>query len=145
MFVTVAELEIAAVPEVRQVRAVEEALRELVGGFHPDEVLVSDACELWTAFDAVERLAASAKTLLARRVEDARTWQRAGYRSAAEQLAGVSGTSVAAARNMLETSRHLDALPATADALRAGRLSAGKVEAIASAAVVAPETEARLL
>src|SRR5207249_231373 len=50
-----------------------------------------------------------------------------------------------AARNMLETSKQIEALPATADALRAGKLSPGKAEAIASAATVAPEAAAELL
>ena len=46
---------------------------------------------------------------------------------------------------MLETSKQIEALPATADALRAGKLSAAKAEAIASAATVAPDAEAELL
>jgi hypothetical protein len=83
--------------------------------------------------------------LMARRVEEARTWKRAGYRSPAEQLAAVSGTSVSAARNMLETSKQIEALPATADAMRAGLLSSPKAAAIASAATVAPDAEAALL
>ena len=57
----------------------------------------------------------------------------------------MSGSSVSAARNMLETSKQLEALPATAEAMRAGKLSAAKAEAIASAATVAPEAEADLL
>jgi hypothetical protein len=45
----------------------------------------------------------------------------------------------------LETSKQLEALPATANALRAGKLSAPKAAAIASAATVAPDAEAGLL
>jgi hypothetical protein len=40
----------------------------------------------------MDHLVCSLKTLLARRMEDAQTWQPAGYRSAAEQLAAESGT-----------------------------------------------------
>ena len=117
----------------------------MVGAFDPDAVQVHDVPGLWAELAAMDRLVASAKTLLARRMEDAQTWQPAGYRSAAEQLAAVSGSSVSAARNMLETSKQIEALPATADALRAGKLSAAKAEAIASAATVAPDAEAELL
>jgi hypothetical protein len=100
---------------------------------------------LWEELDAVERLAAAAKTLLAGRVAEAATWKQAGFRSAAEQLARVSGSSVSAARNTLETSQQIKGLPATAAALRAGKLSAAKAEVIASAATVAPDAEAELL
>ena len=117
----------------------------MVGGFDPDAVQVHDVPGLWAEVAAMDHLVSSLKTLLARRMEDAQTWQPAGYRSAAEQLAAVSGSSVSAARNLLETSKQIEALPATADALRAGQLSAAKVGAIASAATVAPEAEAALL
>ena len=93
----------------------------------------------------MKRLMSSLETLVARRMEDTDTWKQAGYRSVAEQLAAVSGTSVSSARNMLETSKQVEALPATADAMRAGKLSAAKAEAIASAATVAPDAEAELL
>ena len=130
---------------VSDVLALEPPLRALVGALDPDAVFVFDAPELWAAFDVLVRLGESARTLLARQVEAACTWQRAGYRSAAEQLAAVSGTTVSAARNMLETSKQLEALPATADAMRTGKLSRAKAEAIASAAAVAPDAEAALL
>lgn len=132
-------------PTLTAVRAVELSLRALVGELDPDAVFLHEAESVWTAFDMVERLAASAKTLLARRVADACTWQRAGCRSAAEQLARVAGTSVSSARSMLETSKQVDALPATATAMRAGELSPAKAEAIASAATIAPDAEAQLL
>jgi hypothetical protein len=105
--------------EVRDVGAVAESLRALVAGLEPDDVFVFDAPELWSAFNEVKTLASAAMTLLARRVEDACTWKRAGYRSAAEQLASVSGTSVSAAKRVLETSKQVRDLPATAHAFDA--------------------------
>src|ERR1700690_1022291 len=87
---------------------VEEWLRALVGAFDPDAVAIFESPDLWEAFDRLERLISSAKTLLARRVADSCTWQRAGYRSAAEQLAGLSDSSVSSARTMLETSRNVE-------------------------------------
>ena len=50
-----------------------------------------------------------------------------------------------AARNQLETSKRVRQLPATEQALPAGKLSGAKAEAIAAAAEVAPEAEADLL
>jgi hypothetical protein len=123
----------------------EPPLRAVVEALDPDAVFVFDAPAMFEAFDALVRLGETGKTLMARRAEAACTWPRAGYRSAAEQLAAVSGSSVAAARSMLETSKQLEELPATADAMRAGKLSRAKAEAIASAATVAPEAEAGLL
>ena len=83
--------------------------------------------------------------LLARKVEEAGRWKRGGYRSAADQLAGIAGTSLTAAKNQLETSKKVRKLPATQNALRKGELSAAKAEAIAAAAEIAPEAEAELL
>ena len=111
----------------------------------PDAVPLCDALGLWRDLDRFERVAASAKTLLARRVEAAGTWKRAGYRSAAEQLAAISGSSIHAAKSSLETSKNVRDLPKTAAAMRAGTLSASKAEAIVSAATVAPDAEDKLL
>ena len=137
-------------PDLRSVRAadvrvVDDALCVLVNALDPDAVPLFDSPDVWAAFDAIERRAASAKVLLARRVEESCTWQRAGFRSAAEQLAGLSGSSVSSTRTMLETSRQVEELPATAAALRSGSLSRAKAEVIVSAAAVAPGAEASLL
>jgi hypothetical protein len=142
VFVTVMELRCT---DARDLRGLQIELAAMVRGFDPDAVQVGDLDALWAEVAAVDRLVSTLKTLLARRMEDAATWKRAGYRSVVEQLAAVSGSSVSAARTMLETSKQLEALPATADAMRAGKLSRAKAEAIASAATVAPEAEERLL
>ena len=117
----------------------------LVGRIDPDAVPLGEVTDLWAALDTIERRAASTKLLLARRVEEAGRWKRDGYRGAAEQLAAIAGTSVTAARNQLETSKRVRQLPATEQALPAGKLSGAKAEAIAAAAEVAPEAEADLL
>jgi hypothetical protein len=127
------------------VRSVVRELRRWVGALDPDAVAVFEAPELWAAYNEVEQLAASAKTLLARRVEQACTWKAAGFRSAAEQLAVTSGTSVTAAKNMLETSKQIEELPATAQAMRAGRLSPAKAQVIASTAAINPAAEEHLV
>ena len=143
MFVTVTDERLGV--QLSDVVALEAPMRAVVEALDPDAVFVFDAPAMLEAFDVLVRLGETGKTLMARRAEAACTWQRAGYRSAAEQIAAVSGTSVSSARNLLETSKQLEALPATADAMRAGKLSSQKAAAIASAATVAPAAEADLL
>jgi hypothetical protein len=121
------------------------ALRGVVEGLDPDEVLASQAPGLWAEFDRIERLAAAAKILLARRVDDARVWESEGHRSAVEYLAQTSGTSKAASRGVLATSKKLDKLPATESALRRGELSASQAECVADAASHNREAEEHLL
>ena len=77
----------------------------LVARIDPDAVPLCEVTDLWAALDAVERRAAATKLLLARRVEEAGRWKRDGHSSAAEQLAGISGSSVTAAKGELETSK----------------------------------------
>jgi hypothetical protein len=128
-----------------EVRELEQFLGEMVGRLDPDAVPFSEACDVWAAFDAVERLAVTAKILMARRVEDAGAWRREGSRSPAEQMAKLAGTSSSAARRMLETSKRVRKLPKTAQAMRAGKLSGAKADAIADAAAVTPDAEDGLL
>ena len=89
----------------RHLGDIECALSELVAEFDPDAVPLGEAPVLWEQFDRVERLAASAKILLARRVDEAGKWRGEGFRSAAEQLAMRAGSLVASAQAMLDTSK----------------------------------------
>jgi hypothetical protein len=111
----------------------------------PGDVPSSEVTDMWLAFDAIERHAAAAKTLLAARVEDARVWARAGDQSAAHHLARTSGTTIGQAQAGLETAKRLRQLPATEAALRRGDLSQAQAHAIASAAAVNPAAERPLL
>ena len=106
---------------------------------------MAEAPGLWQEFDEIERLAAGAKALLARRVEESNRWRSEGDRSAAHYLARKAGSSVGAAKAALDTSKRLAALPHTADAVRAGQLSTAQADAVADAAAVNPQAEGRLL
>jgi len=130
---------------LHEVRALKESLRGIVSSLDADAVFVFDAPAVWKEFDEIGRLTSAATTLLARRVDESCTWRSEGYRSAAEQLAAVSGTSVSSARSMLETSRRVADQPKTQRALRAGELSPAKVEVVAAAIEVAPESADQLL
>jgi hypothetical protein len=127
------------------VRACERGLRGLVDVLDPDDVGLSEASDVWAAFDRIERLAANAKTLLAATVEAGGGWRRSGARSGAEHLARLGGTSTSQARRSLETSKQLTRLPVVAAAARSGVLSAVQVDAVASAAIADPAAQARLV
>jgi hypothetical protein len=127
------------------VGALGEALRGIVEALDPDEVLASRAPGLWAEFDRIERLAAAAKIMLARRVDDSRVWEREGHRSATDYLAQKSGTSKAVSRGVLATSKKVGKLSATQSALRRGELSASQAESIADAASHNREAEEHLL
>jgi hypothetical protein len=112
---------------------------EFASSFEPGLVSLPSARDVWVVLDRMERQLGACKTLLARRVDESATWKKAGHSSAAECLAALGGTSISAARSVLETSRRLDELPSVADALRAGELSAPAAAVISDVAAAAPE------
>lgn len=132
-------------PDVAAVRERLAGMRDLVGRLEPDAVPSSEAAAMWQAFDGIERLAASAKTLLAARVAESDVWQRAGDRSAPEYLARRSGSSLGAARSSLETSKRIRTLPHTRSAMRRGELSRAQADEIAAAASANQGAEGSLL
>jgi len=117
----------------------------LVRDLDVDAIPVCEAPSQWKDYVAIVHLATSAATLLARRVEEGETWRAGGFKSAADQLALLSGTSVKAAKTKLQTSKRVKKLPKTANAMRTGALSPEKVDAIADAANVEPSAEEKLL
>jgi hypothetical protein len=127
------------------VLALLDSARAAAARVEPDALTPGDATRQWQAWSELARLAQGAATLLARRVADCAAWQAAGFRSAAEAVAAATGTSVAAARTILETSEHLRDLEVVAGAVRAGALSAPKIEAVVAAAAVAPDQQSALV
>jgi hypothetical protein len=127
------------------VRIVERALAVFVGGLDADAVASRDMTDVWSAFDRIERLASSAKVLLAARVDDAGVWRRAGARSAAEHLGKLGRTSTDEARRLIENAKQVATLPEVADAMRAGLLSNAQVDAIVPAASADPLAQGRLV
>jgi Domain of unknown function (DUF222) len=129
----------------QNVREIDEFFAVQVATLDPDAVPLGEVIELFKALEVIKRRAESTMVLLARRVEDAGRWRLAGFRSAAEQLAKLSGSSYTAAKQQLATSKKVAHLPLTQAALRNGELSIGKVEVIAAAATVDRNAEAGLL
>ena len=122
-----------------------EILERVVAELEPATFDGARAADLVEALARGERLCAAGKTVMARRVDDARVWRHDGHRSAAHWLAATTGVSVGAATATLATATALDFLPSTADAFRAGELSAQQAIEITSAATTDPDREALLL
>lgn len=122
-----------------------EAVDRLAVGVDPALVSAADAARLLAAVERVARRLDAVRLRLARRAEEAHEWRAKGFRSPEEWLARVSGTGVGPAKRMFETARQLEEAPATAAALAAGDVSVAEAAEVASAAAVAPESEAALL
>jgi hypothetical protein len=131
--------------DVAAVRAEAKQVGALLRALEPDAVALSDAEPMWDAFDRIERHAANAKTLLARRVEEAATWRQRGHRDAAEGLAKKSGTTRGAAKQQLKLSKQLDEHPATETAMRKGEISPTQAAIVANGANGNAAAEKRLL
>src|SRR3954469_3644071 len=139
-----------AVPDVRTTEAIdvwelEQYLGVAVRNLDPDAVPARDAERMWTSFMGLARFALAGATLMARRVEDSGSWKGTDAHSAAEHLAKLAGSSQSEAQQLLQTSKRIQKLALTAAAIRNGELSPGKAHAIADAALVVPDEEARLL
>jgi Domain of unknown function (DUF222) len=121
------------------------AMSDYATRFDPARVSAHDAARVLDDAAAIEKMAATVKSLAAARVADTELWKRDGDRSAAHQLARTTGTSIGQAKESLEAARRLHELPATEAAARRGELSAQQVAVITDAASADPHAEARLL
>jgi Domain of unknown function (DUF222) len=113
--------------------------------FDPARVSAGDVARVVEDAAAIEKMAATVKSLAAARVAETNVWKRDGDLSAAHHLARTTGTPVGQARDALESARRLRGLPATEAAARRGDLSAHQVAVITDAASADPGAEARLL
>ena len=128
-----------------RLEAATSVLAVLVAELEPGCLSGADAKGLYGAFVLAERLCVAGKTLLAPRIDASGIWRDDGHRNAASLLASVEGISPGQARSTLELGHHLDALPDTEEAIRAGRLSRPKATEVVGAALLDPESEAQLL
>jgi hypothetical protein len=131
--------------DVAAVRAERDRVGALLRALEPDAVALVDAEPMWAAFDKIERHAANAKTLLARRVEESKSWRTRGHRDAAEGMAKQSGTTRGAAKQQLELSKKLDKHPSTETAMRKGEISPTQAAIVAAGANGNAAAEKRLL
>ena len=122
-----------------------ESMRRYAAGFDASLLSGADASSVVDVAGAIERMAATVKSLAAARSAEVGVWRSTGDRSAAHHLARSTGTSVGQAAESLDTARRLSDLPAVADAARAGKLSASQAAAVAGAVTADPGAESRLL
>jgi hypothetical protein len=122
---------------------VEREMAALAAAFDPAGVPADRVVAVFEQLDRIERGAAAIKTLLARRVDEVRAWERAGFKSAAEFVAAKTGATVSTARSVLATSEKVAGLPVVEDALRSGRLSATQAVVVTDAADAAPAQQSR--
>jgi len=126
-------------------RAVAQSVRVALASLEPRDLTAAQVNAVLAEVVMVERLAASARVLLAKAAAESEQWRRDGFRSAAEWLAAQQGTSTGRAKADLETSERLEGLDGTKDAVREGRLSPDQAAAVSDAATVNPDAEDDLI
>lgn len=124
---------------------IRSAVAAYASGFDAALVSAADAQRIATEATAAEHMLAIIKALAAARVADTELWRKEGDASPAHQLARRSGTSVAKAKEALDTARRLSNQPEVQAAARRGELSPAQAGAVSDAAEAAPEAAARLL
>ena len=128
--------------ELRRVRG---AMADYAGGFDAAAVSAAAAGEIVGDAAAIEKMAATVKSLAAARVAQTRLWERDGDLSPAHALARRTGTSVGRAKAAIRTAARLGSQPRLAEAARRGDLSPEQVAAISDAAAANPGAEQRLV
>ncbi|MGH9029074.1 MAG: DUF222 domain-containing protein, partial [Acidimicrobiales bacterium] len=94
---------------------------------------------------SIEAMAQTLKSLAAARGSESDSWRRNGHRSAPEELARETGTSVSSAKEVIETGRRLGSRPKLDRAARRGELSFAQTSMIADASEADPGAEGPLL
>jgi hypothetical protein len=128
-----------------RLREVAQEIREVVSCIRRERLGAEDAVSLLNELGRIENTCASARVLLSRRIAESTLWQDKGERSAAHFVARATRTTVAKAVETLETAKHLEELPSTAEAFQKGRVSETQAKEIASAASMNPSSEQTLL
>ena len=108
-------------------------------------VAASDLARLVEVTAEIERLAAGVRIQAAARVAESGVWRAKGDKTADAWMARVTHTSIGQAGAELGTGVRLRTMSKTAEAVRAGRLTADQAKEITSATYHAPAAEDRLL
>ena len=122
----------------RELRAFRQSIAAFAGGFDARTLGTAQAGEVVRLCAQIEASAGSIKALAAARAEECKTWERDGYRSAAEQLADQAGMSAGAAKRVLEAGRRMAGQPEVAAAALAGELSFEQATAVSDGAAANP-------
>ena len=119
--------------------AVREHVARWAARFDASAYTVEQCQQIVDEVTAIERMIGAVKAQAAARVAQTTMWQASGARSAAHALADATGTTVGAARELLETGTAMRRLPELAAAAGRGELSPAQAAAVASVGAVAPD------
>ena len=120
---------------VADVLAAAEGLALLMDRLDPATVTVSDAMTMVDAFTRIERMAATGKTVVAKRATDSpRLLKHKGHRDGVDYLARTLDITAGEAAAVLGLAHVLDGLDATTDVAKKGGIAPRKVIAVAAAA-----------
>jgi hypothetical protein len=122
----------------QRINELTSAVRAYSTRFDASLLSCADAAIVVKQAAAIEHMAAAIKALAAARAAEAQSWKAGGYRSAEEQLAQTTGSTVAGARDALTLGRRLASQPEVAAAAQNGTLSPIQASVIAGAAPPRP-------
>ncbi|MGH9296961.1 MAG: HNH endonuclease signature motif containing protein [Acidimicrobiales bacterium] len=120
-------------------------IKGLVSSLEADSLPGKDAALLAGVFSSLEHACAAGKAICAGRVEEVGYATTEGHKDTASWLAGLSGDSHGAAKEVLETAGGLAELPGLLGAFSAGELSLKEASQIARAGALDPSSEKELL
>ena len=132
-------------PTTGVVEEVVERLRAFASAFDLPWWPPLDLARLVEVTAEIERLAAGVRIQAAARVAESGVWRAKGDKTADAWMARVTHTSIGQASAELGTGVRLRTMSKTAEAVRAGRLTADQAKEITSATYHAPAAEDRLL
>ncbi len=115
------------------------AMEQYATRFDAGRLSCEDATVVVREAAAVEHMAATVKALASARAAESKEWKTRGHRSAEEDLARTTGTSMSGAREALALGRRLAMQPEVADAALRGQLSTGQASAISDAVETDPK------
>src|SRR5262245_45505300 len=127
------------------IERIRDELAEAVEGLDTDGLDARRARRVFDAAAEIERLGANARTLATKRLQQTNGWQGEGDSSMAHYVARRTGAPLAQATETVKTAQRLDPWGATAEAMKAGEVSAQQASVIADAVAAAPQAEGELL
>jgi hypothetical protein len=131
--------------QLQEARQLVAGVLSFCTGFDVDSIPGPEVRRVHEHLVRANKLIEGSLVLLARRVDESGAWMGGGARSAEEYLAKAGGTSTAAAKEQIRTSKQLGDLPDTEAAVKAGELSGEQAAVITDAASVNPDAEGLLL
>jgi len=126
-------------------RTVRAGLEGVARDFEPETLSGEQAARAVRELGVIRRLTDGLLAKAAKRVDDTMAHAKSGACDAAQFLANELGVGSGEARRAIDNAKKLRDLPATDDAVRAGKLSARQAQMIADAATHNPAAEQELL